>query len=227
MPSAAAVPQPSLLVRELGGTEILLIRHGRSADVVPGSEDSNDPALSEEGERQADLLGARLAPARKGIDAVYSSDLRRASETARRLSEPRGLALGIRTALREVHLGDWERGEFRRRAAVRDPEWLAFAETGRWDNVPGSEGDDALRRRVRDCIDGIVADHAGATVAVVAHGGVINAYLAEVTANPRTFFAAIENTSITILRARRDLRTVILVNDCNHLYDPVLGPPPG
>lgn len=212
---------------ERGGTELLLIRHGHSADVVPGSAESNDPALDEEGERQAELLGARLAPDRKRIDAVYSSDLRRASGTARWLAGPRGLGVETRPALREVHLGDWERGEFRRRAAVRDPEWLAFAQTGRWDNVPGSEGDDALRARVRGAIEDIVAGHPDHTVAVVAHGGVINAYLAEVTGNPRSFFAAIENTSITVVRANRDLRTIVVMNDCSHLYDPVLGPPLG
>jgi probable phosphoglycerate mutase len=221
------VPQPSLLVSELGGTELLLIRHGRSADVVPGAAESSDPELNEEGRRQAEVLASRLEPERKRIDAVYASDLRRASATARALAEPRSLKVHIRPALREVHLGDWERGEFRRRAAVRDPEWLAFAETGRWDNVPGSEGDDALRRRVGDCIEAIVAAHPDQIVAVVAHGGVINAYLAEITGNRRSFFAAIENTSVTLVRARRDLRTIVLVNDCSHLYDAVIGPPVG
>jgi probable phosphoglycerate mutase len=195
--------------------------------VVPGSEGSNDPALSEEGERQAELLAIRLRPDRKRIDAIYSSDLRRASGTASGLAQPRGLAVEIRPALQEVHLGDWERGEFRRRAAIRDPEWLVFAETGRWDDVPGSEGDDALRARVWGAIEDIVSAHADHTVAVVAHGGVINAYLAEVTGNHRSFFAAIENTSVTVVRANRDLRMIVVMNDCSHLYDPVLGPPLG
>jgi broad specificity phosphatase PhoE len=225
--SAPAVPQPSVLVNELGGTELLLIRHGRSADVVPGDEDANDPPLHEEGERQAELLGIRLAEDRKHLDAVYASDLRRASATAARLADPRGLTVETRSALREVDLGDWERGEFRRRAAVRDAEWLAFARTGRWDNVPGSEGDTALRHRVAAAINQMIDDHPDQSVAVVAHGGVINAYLAEVTSNPRSFFAAIENTSITVVRALADIRTIIVVNDCNHLYDPVLGPPLG
>lgn len=223
--SSAAVPQPSLLASERGGTELLLIRHGRSADVVPGSPESNDPVLHDEGLRQAELLAARMPPDRKRIDAVYASDLRRAKATAHCLAAPRGLTVEVRPALREVHLGDWEQGEFRRRAAVRDPEWLVFAETGRWDNVPGSEGDEALRRRVRDAIDEIIGTHPDGTAAVVAHGGVINAYLAEITGNRRSFFAAIENTSVTMIHARSQLRTIILVNDCSHLYDQVLGLP--
>jgi probable phosphoglycerate mutase len=225
--SSQAVPQPSVFVTELGATELLLIRHGRSADVVPGSDDSSDPGLHEIGHRQAEALSRRLAPERKRIDAIYASNMRRAVETAAHLAEPRHLPVEERPALREVWLGDWERGEFRRRASVRDPEWMAFARAGRWDLVPGSEGDAAIRHRVRTAIDEIVAAHQEQTVAVVVHGGVINAYLAEVFANPRSFFAAVENTSVTVVRLVDGVPNVIVVNDCNHLYDPVLGPPPG
>jgi probable phosphoglycerate mutase len=224
--SSLAIPQPSLYVSEAGSTELLLIRHGRSADLVPGSEESIDPPLHEEGRRQAEVLGRRLAPERKRIDAVYASDLRRAVETAAALAGPRHLTVEQRPALREVWLGEWERGEFRRRAAIGDPEFVTFARSGRWDLVPGSEGDQSLRTRVHGAIEEIVAGHIRETVAVVAHGGVINAYLAEVFANPRTFFVAVENTSVTVVRATGDDRTVVVVNDCSHLYDSVIGPPP-
>lgn len=222
--SSQAIPQPSVFVTESGATELLLIRHGRSADVIPGSEQSEDPQLHEEGQRQAEALARRLAPSRKRIDAVYASDLRRAVQTAAGLAEPRKLTVEQRPSLREVWLGDWERGEFRRRAAARDPEWLAFAQSGRWDLVPGSEGDDSLRTRVRGTIEEILAAHAGQTIAVVVHGGVINAYLADIFANPRTFFLAVENTSITLVRAIDMIRTVVVANDCSHLYDAVIGP---
>jgi probable phosphoglycerate mutase len=211
-------------VREPGATELLLIRHGRSADLIPGSEETLDPPLHDEGTRQAEALAWRLAPERKRIDAVYASDLRRAVDTAERLAEPRALLVEQRPALREVWLGEWEKGEFRRRAAVRDPDWLAFARAGRWDLVPGSEGDASVRQRVREAIEELIKAHAGQTIAVVAHGGVINAYLAEIVGNPRSFFVAVENTSITVVRALDDSRTVLVVNDCNHLYDPVVGP---
>jgi 2,3-bisphosphoglycerate-dependent phosphoglycerate mutase len=225
--SSQAVPQPTRFLTESGATEVLLIRHGRSADVVPGSEESLDPPLHADGRIQAETLGRRLAPDRKRIDAVYASDLRRAVATAAYLAEPRGLVTNQRQTLREVWLGDWEAGEFRRRAMVRDPEWLTFAESGRWDLVPNGEGDVALRTRVRTAIEAIVADHPDQTVAVVAHGGVIQAYLAEILANPRSVFADIENTSVTVVRAVGDVRTVGVVNDCSHLYDPVIGPPLG
>ena len=55
----------------------------------------------------------------------------------------------------------------------------------------------------------------------------IQAYLAEIFANPRSIFADIENTSVTVVRAIDDVRAVGVVNDCGHLYDPVIGPPLG
>ena len=59
--STQAVPQPTLRGPEPGECEVLLIRHGRSADVVPGSPESADPALHAVGIEQAAALAARLA----------------------------------------------------------------------------------------------------------------------------------------------------------------------
>jgi probable phosphoglycerate mutase len=219
-----AVPQPTLLPALEGATELLLIRHGRSADVVPGSPESEDPPLHDRGVEQAAALAARLEA--KHLDAIYSSDLRRAIETAAPLAASRDLEVRRRPDLREVFLGDWGEGEFRRRALARDPEWLRFAESGRWDLVPGSEGDDAFRARVRGAVQGIVAAHAGATVAVVCHGGVINAFLADLHAMHASFFCAIENTSVTLVRLGPHGDSVLAVNDCHRLYDPVVEGPP-
>src|SRR5436190_2813642 len=73
------VPQPTLHEHLPGSCELLLIRHGRSADVVPGSEESLDPGLHAAGKAQAAALAERLHT--KAIDAVYASHLRRAVET--------------------------------------------------------------------------------------------------------------------------------------------------
>jgi probable phosphoglycerate mutase len=219
-----AVPQPTVIPAWENATELLLIRHGRSADIVPGSVESEDPPLHEEGVAQAAKLAARLAP--KRIDAIYSSDLSRAVQTAAPLADQRGLEVPQLPELREVFLGDWERGEFRRRAAERDPQWLAFAESGRWDSIPGSEGDGPFRARVSGAIDSIIATHPGETAAIVCHGGVINGYLAELYALDASFFCTIENTSVTVVRVGPHGRVVIAVNDCHHLYDPVVGGPP-
>jgi probable phosphoglycerate mutase len=227
------VPQPALFPTDGFATEILLIRHGRSADVVPGTPESHDPPLHEQGVAQAAALARRLEP--KRIDAVYSSDLARAHQTALPIAEQRGLTVHQLPELREVFLGEWEGGEFRRRAATGDPEWLAWAATGRWDGIPGGEGDAALRSRVTASVDAIAGANEGAVVAIVCHGGVINAYLADVFESPRSFVCVIENTSVSLVRyggqpgwyaagaGTRPRPTVITINDCHHLYDQVVG----
>jgi probable phosphoglycerate mutase len=218
------VPQPTLGA-ETGGTTLMLIRHGRSADVVPGTPEAHDPELHEAGHRQVRALAARLAET--PIDGVYASRLKRAVATARPLAAARQLPVQVIDDLEEVRLGDWANGEFRRRAAVRDPEWLAWSRTGRWDGVPGCEGDEVFRHRVRGSVDQAIDAHPGGTVAVVAHGGSINAYLAELLGVERSLFATIENTSISVVRIVDGIAMIVTVNDCNHLYDPVIGPQPG
>ena len=218
--STQAVPQPTLRGPLPDECEILLIRHGRSADVVPGSPEAADPPLHVLGIEQAGKLAARLA--HKAIHAVYSSQLDRARQTARPLADARSLPVIEHDDLEEVRLGDWANGEFRRRAALGDPEWVAWSRTGRWDGIPGGEGDDAFRARVAGVIDQLVAQHAGECIAVVAHGGSINAYVAHLLGVHRSLVFTIENTSITSVRVGAHGPTLVTVNDCHHLYDPVL-----
>ena len=219
--STTVIPQPTLAHEFDTSCEVLLIRHGRSADIVPGSVESIDPPLHPEGVVQAAALAERLAP--KRIDAVFSSHLSRAHETARPLAEQRGLEVTVFEDLEEIRLGDWSKGEFRRRAAVRDPEWVAWSRTGTWDGIPGAETDEGFRLRVAAVVDDLAAQHLGQTIAIVAHGGVIGAYLAHVFGIRRSHWMTVENTSISLVRISPEAHTVITVNDCHHLYDAVVG----
>jgi broad specificity phosphatase PhoE len=221
MDSTAAVPQPTLGADTTNSCEVLLIRHGRSADVVPGSPESSDPPLHHVGVEQAARLDERLAL--KKLHAVYSSHLARARQTATPLAARRGLDIGIYSDLEEVRLGDWGHGEFRRRAMVADPEFIAWSRTGRWDGIPGAEGDDVFRSRVAAVVNDLAVRHRGESIAVVAHGGTIGCYLASVLGIHRSLWMTVENTSISVVRITEVAPTVVAVNDCHHLYDPVLG----
>lgn len=215
------VPQPTLRSPEAHECEVLLIRHGRSADVVPGTPESADPPLHDVGVLQAAKLAERLRD--KRIDAVHSSHLARAMQTAAPIAAQRGLELQVHPELEEVRLGDWGNGEFRRRAAVQDPEWVAWSRTGRWDGIPGGEGDDAFRLRISTKVNELASRHRGGTIAVVAHAGSINAYMAEALGIHRSMVCSIENTSITVVRVGDHGPTLVTANDCHHLYDTVLG----
>ncbi len=221
--STQTVPQPTLRTGlEPDGCEVLLIRHGRSADVVPGSPESADPGLHEIGITQAAALDLRLAAV--PLAAVHSSHLARAIQTAEPLAARRGLAVETHVDLEEIRLGDWANGEFRRRAAVGDPEWVAWSLTRRWDGIPGGEGDDSLRQRFAAVVERLSMRHRGERIAVVAHGGAINAYVSHLLGVHRTMWFPVENTSVTLVRLHPSSGvTVVTVNDCHHLYDPVVG----
>jgi len=215
-PDSTSVPQPTLDGSIGDGCRVLLIRHGRSADIVPGSSDSSDPPLHEIGQKQAIALGARLAGAR--IDAVYSSHLLRALHTAQAVASHHGLEVGVYEDLEEVRLGDWSNGEFRRRAATSDPEYLAWTERGTWDGIPNAEGDQNFRNRITSRINSLATQHEGGAIAVVCHGGVINAYVAAMLGTQRSLWMMVENTSITTIKLSA-IPSVLTLNDCSHLYD--------
>jgi probable phosphoglycerate mutase len=222
--STQAVPQPTMRSQlDPGGCEVLLIRHGRSADVVPGTAESADPPLHDQGVHQAAALDARLVPVT--LHGVYSSHLARAVQTAQPLAQRRSLTVETHVDLEEIRLGDWSNGEFRRRAAIADPEWVAWSLTGRWDGIPGAESDDALRQRFAVVVESLAARHRGERIAVVAHGGAIAAYVSHLLGVHRTMWFPVENTSVTLVRLdAQGTPTVVAVNDCHHLYDPLVGP---
>src|SRR5262249_57960330 len=101
-----------------------------------------DPGLTPGGREQAALLAGRLATTR--IDAIYVSTLRRTAQTAAPLAARLGLAPRVEPGLREVHLGDWEGGEYRQRVAERDPVVRQVFEQERWEGIPGAQPSPAL-----------------------------------------------------------------------------------
>jgi broad specificity phosphatase PhoE len=202
MDDPAPLPQPTFLDDVEGTTEVILVRHARSADYIPGTGHSTNLELHPEGERQLGAIAARLAP--KHLDAVYASHLHRAVQTAEAIAAPHGLPVTQFEELAEVKAGDWaQHGEFRRRAVLRDPEWMEWRKSCRW----------------------VAARHPGGTIVIVSHGGAINAYLAEVLGTERSLWLLVDNTSVTIVRVGELGHTVVVAGDTYHLYDPVLGRP--
>src|SRR5438067_12856335 len=107
-----------------GSTELVLVRHGESEAAVEGEpfeliEGHGNPSLSTEGLEQAELVGARLAKER--FDAIYVSNLVRTHQTAAPLARRLALTPIEDRDLREVFLGEWETGLFRKKVIERDP----------------------------------------------------------------------------------------------------------
>jgi probable phosphoglycerate mutase len=203
-------------------TEILLVRHGASQDAIPGEpfemlDGHADPALSEIGRQQAQLVGARLA--QQPPDALFITSLRRTAETAQPLIDATGLQATTIPELSEVRLGEWEGGALRVKSAEGDPLVARIFDEQRWDIIPGAEDADAFAARVRDGIARVVERTGpGRTAAAVVHGGVIGELARQATGAPRLAFVHAENTSISHLVVFGDGRWFLRsFNDTAHL----------
>lgn len=195
---------------------IFLIRHGRQSD-----ERCNvDVGLSEEGRRQAVLVGARMAT--WGVEALYASDMVRARETGAIVGRRLGLPVGIVPELRELDFGHMTGltdeeisrrfADFRRRQEAMDADL----------RYPGGETVGEVVARALPALRSL-AGRGHATVAVIAHGVLIRGLVADVIGAPlarcRLVSATLENGGITELSvdSRAAALTVHRVNDFAHL----------
>ena len=154
-------------------TRVFVLRHGRTAwNAEQRLQGQLDVALDDTGRWQARQLARALAG--EALAAIYSSDLQRARDTAQALAGLTGLPLATDTALRERGFGRLEGLTY----AEIEAHWPDDAR--RWrsrepDFGPG--GGESLRafyERSVAAVTRLAAPHAGAAIAVFAHGGVLD-----------------------------------------------------
>jgi probable phosphoglycerate mutase len=203
-----------------GAAELVLVRHGESEAYVDGrpfplAGGHGDPPLSLQGLEQARRVGARLGTV--GIDAIYVTTLHRTAQTAAPLAEELGLDPRVEAGLREVYLGDWEGGVYRKMMAGGHPVSQQVLAEERWDLIPGAEPAAAFADRVRVAIVRLAAGHLGQRIAVFTHGGVIGQALALASGSRPFAFVGADNASISRLVIAGDRWIVRGFNDTAHL----------
>jgi probable phosphoglycerate mutase len=155
---------------------IILIRHGETAwNAERRLQGHLDIPLNAEGERQARLLAEALAP--ESIDLVVASDLQRARQTAQAVATPRSMAVHSEPGLRERCYGGFE-GLLYSEIEQRFPAEFAAWQARDIDGVlpSGKNYGETFREfytRSTDAILALAAAHPGRTLAIVAHGGVL------------------------------------------------------
>ena len=193
--------EQAFLIGVPGTTEVWLIRH---ADCYQAMSDSADPPLSEAGRRQAARLAERIGAA--SIAAVYSSDSRRAVETAR--------ALGIEPAL-----------DPRFREIENDPTAAVQLVLNRHQSF--SESAEAVARRMTEAVDEAARAHPDRRIAVVTHGVAILCYIASLMGLevPGGLRLIPYYTSVSVVRVNLglDRRMVGSLVDATHLTADELG----
>ena len=147
-----------------------------------------DVPLNDEGRRQARELAAELGG--EQVDAVYSSDLSRARETAEILSAARSIPVVSLPELREKHFGTWE--------GLTDAEVLERFPEARASPWGDGESSEEMAERIVQVIERIAEAHEGELVLVVTHGGPMRAILRHYDGEP----APIANCGVVRLEAR-------------------------
>jgi probable phosphoglycerate mutase len=164
---------------------LVLVRHGESTYIAEGRfQGRHDAPLSPLGERQAQLVAARLAqrdaetplPIPAGVpSAIWHSPLSRAAETARAIAEAQPAAVPLRPApgLIEIAQGEWEGQP---QAVVHErwaAELAAWRRTPATNNAPGGEPISMAARRVTATLDDVFAE-LGALIGASADGDILS-----------------------------------------------------
>ena len=195
---------------------ILLIRHGRQNSPLCNV---NVP-LAPEGRKQAELLAERLQ--HEHIDAVWSSNLIRAVETAEIINEKLNVDHVIREDLKEISFGDMEGLSDAVIADIFEDFLRARAKMEKDMAYPGGESAQDVVKRVLPVIKEI-SESEYQTVAVVTHGGVIRSlvahYLGMDLSRVPLLATHLENCGITEFWIKPDGHAILnRFNDAAHLY---------
>ncbi len=199
-------------------TRVHLIRHGvtesnRQRRYMGRSEEG----LSSEGRWQARQLALRSASL--DLAALYCSPLRRARDTAEIVGQPHHLRPEVAADFIELDLSRWE-GLTASQIEAKDGEaWHTWCTDPARLRLPGIESFAALRQRVRRGIEGLVKRHAGSTIAIVTHDGIVRITVLECLGMSLSLYRAmpIDNTGLTTLDFAPERTYLRCLNDTGHL----------
>jgi|FLYN01.1.fsa_nt_gi broad specificity phosphatase PhoE len=172
--------------------------------------------LNEHGRRQTQALAKFVRNI--GMSALYSSDLRRAVETAELLAERLGFAPVYDARLRERNIGAWQGltlEEMRDWYPDEYEQLLADVDEYR---IPGGESRAEVRARMVSMFDAILKEDKGETVGILSHTTALRALLSELLPECDPNSIEVSNTSVTTL-ARTDAERwqLVAANDVMHL----------
>lgn len=202
---------------------LLIVRHGATDWNVQGRiQGHTDVGLSEQGRRQGQAVARRLAAA--AIDVAYSSDLRRATETARIILGERPVPLFPTPQLREYHKGVFE-GLTPEESRVRFPAMYAASLVRDLDFAPaGGESTRQTSARLASFLGDLKRLHQDETVLMVGHGGSLRCAIVALLELPleANWRLVMANCGLTIVDTYSDIAVLRLYNDTSHLDGTVI-----
>lgn len=215
VPTGFTAPDPKT------ATEFWVVRHGESVWNADGRyQGQTDVPLSSVGVLQAASLAERLTG--QHFDAVYSSDLLRARQTAEAVAERLDGAPPVQPCpeLREIHVGELA-GLLMTEIRQRYPDYVRALGQDPWaTRRPGGESMEDLYTRCGGAFDRLRARHPGGRVLVFTHGGVVRVAVGLALGGvPSNAWArlSVANTSVTRVLLGQDSGMLLGFNDEAHL----------
>lgn len=157
-------------------TTILLVRHGQTpttGQVLPGRAPGLH--LADEGRQQAEFAATRIAELKR-VDAVYTSPLERAKETAAPIGAAVGHKVKVNRGLIECDFGEWTGKKLK--DLMKKPEWQTVQRAPSTFRFPNGESFTEMQLRMVTTLDQIREEHPGGTVVCVSHADCIKAVMA-------------------------------------------------
>ncbi len=176
-------PRKMKINNKKGTTNILLIRHGESiANLEKIFLGQKNMDLTIKGVEQANCTASFLS--NMNIDAIYSSDLTRATQTAKPLSENMNIELTLDARLREIDAGEWDLKPWGNLPSLYPEDYSLYTSSIGEGKCTGGESFGDLRRRITGAMLDISKSHTGGTIAVFSHATSILAFLSDVKGTP-------------------------------------------
>jgi len=201
-------------------TEIYFIRHAESfGNLTRRAYGWYDGIITPKGYEQIKELKKRFESIE--IDAVYSSDLFRACETASAIYLPKGISLVREPGFREVGIGVWEDIPWGAVPGKYPEEYINWTSNPLEFNVKGSETYHQVYLRAKSALDRIVCENDGKTIAIVSHGATLRLLMYGIAHGDNLCGVEKEdwgdNTCVSLFRCENGVYTEVFRNDNSHL----------
>jgi phosphoserine phosphatase len=199
-------------------SSIYLVRHGQTAwnreEIFRGR---TDIPLDETGLKQAELAGEYLKEVE--IEAIYSSPLSRALETAEKIARFHNLKVQPLEGIIDMSFGNWE-GHAHQEIKKNDSEiYGQWVETPHLVRLPGGESLDDVRVRSMAALDEVIRKHPGKALILVSHRVVNKVLICGILGLDNSHFWQISQdpTAINLIQRRNRKYILSLMNEICHL----------
>lgn len=200
-------------------TKLYLIRHGETEWNIQNRYQGNtDIPLSFVGKMQAQAIANRMKNFE--IDAIYSSDLSRAYDTAQYIAKEKNIDVQIIPQLKEINFGEWEGFTISELEKIYGDDYKRFFLEPHKYPFPGEGTMEAVQMRIKKALDRITSYNENSKIMIVSHGGILKVLIMSLLNIDLSFYKSfwLGNTSLSIIDKKDSDKWVLsLLNDRCHL----------